>query len=183
MKRFMFVIALLLLVGLSSALAQTEAVATALAAIEAEFLIEGLEADWGLFAPGVVYTISASGFKAPPGPEEGVGVGVLDPLGFEVSGSPGTELLVYLVLPAGMSEEDGNAVLPMSNWTYGWNYDADPEASFVGAGPLVGNAVQMAINSNGTSGLYLGATVTVPVTAFIGSYFAEIIGSAVVTGN
>lgn len=183
MNRIMLTIALLLLVGLSSALAQTEAVATALAAIEAEFAIEGLEADWGLFAPGVVYTISAGGLKAPPGPEEGVGVGNLDPLGFEISGSPGTELIMYLVLPAGMSEEEGNAVLPMSNWTYGWNYEADATASFVGAGPLVGNSVAMAINSNGTSGLYLGCTVTVPTTAYIGSYFAEVIGSAVVTGN
>jgi hypothetical protein len=33
------------------------------------------------------------------------------------------------------------------------------------------------------SGLFLGATVTVPTTAFAGGYTAQIIGSATYTGN
>ena len=178
MKRFMFVLALLLVVGLSSALAQSEAEALVTASVESELVLVNLDGDWGLFSPGQTYTVTPSGFKEPPGPGEGAGI-VVDAIGFEVDGNPGSDVMVSMVLPAAFVSDDENGSLPLSNWTYGWNYDNDPSVAFTAAGPVAGSAVTLTIGGGAASGLFLGATVTVPTTAFAGGYTAQIIGSAV----
>jgi hypothetical protein len=177
MKRFMFVLALLLVVGLSSALAQSEAEALITATVESELVLVNLDGDWGVFSPGQTYVITPGGFKEPPGPAEGVGI-VVDPIGFEVDGNPGSDVLVSLVLPAAFVSDDENGNLPVSNWTYGWNYDNDPTVAFAAAGPVTGSAVTVTIGGGAASGLFLGATVTIPTTAFAGGYQAQVIGSA-----
>jgi len=177
MKRFMFVLAMLLVVGLSSALAQSEAEAIITASVESELVLVELGGDWGLFSPGQTYTITPGGFKEPPGPGEGVEITV-DPVGFEVDGNPGSDVQVALILPAAFISDDENGNLPLSNWTYGWNYDNDPSVAFSAAGPVSGSAVTLTIGGGAASGLFLGATVTVPTTAFAGGYTAQIIGSA-----
>jgi len=73
--------------------------------------------------------------------------------------------------------------MPLSNWTYGWNYDDDPSVAFAAAGPVVGSAVTVNIGGGAITGLFLGADVSVPTTAYTGSYIAQIIGSATYTGN
>ena len=178
MKRIMFVLALLLVVGLSSALAQTEAEALVTATVESELVLVPVEGDWGLFSPGQSYTITPGGLKEPPGPGEGPGSAV-DPIGFEVDGNPGSDVLVTLVLPAAFLSDSENGSLPLSNWTYGWNYDNDPTVAFTAAGPVAGSAVTVSIGGGAASGLFLGAIVTVPTTAFADTYTAQIIGSAV----
>jgi hypothetical protein len=178
MKRFMFVLALLLVVGLSSALAQSEAEALVTASVESELVLVNLDGDWGLFSPGQTYVVTPGGFKEPPGPGEGAGI-VVDAIGFEVDGNPGSDVLVSLVLPAAFTSDDENGNLPLSNWTYGWNYDNDPSVAFTAAGPVAGSAVTLTIGGGAASGLFLGATVTVPTTAFAGGFTAQIIGSAV----
>jgi hypothetical protein len=178
MKRFMFVLALLLVVGLSSALAQSEAEALVTASVESELVLVNVDGDWGLFSPGQTYVVTPSGFKEPPGPGEGAGITV-DAIGFEVDGNPGSDVMVTMVLPAAFVSDDENGSLPLSNWTYGWNYDNDPSVAFTAAGPVAGSAVTLTIGGGAASGLFLGATVTVPTTAFAGGYTAQIIGSAV----
>lgn len=177
MKRFMFVFALLLVVGLSSALAQSEAEALVTATVENELILVNVDGDWGLFSPGQSYVVTPGGFKEPPGPGEGAGITV-DPIGFEVGGNPGSDVLVTLVLPAAFTSDDGNGNLPLSNWTYGWNYDNDPGVAFSAAGNVTGSAVTLSIGGGAASGLFLGATITIPTTAFAGGYIAQIIGSA-----
>jgi hypothetical protein len=177
MKRFMFVLALLLVVGLSSALAQSEAEALVTATVENELVLVNVDGDWGLFSPGNTYVVTPGGFKEPPGPGEGAGITV-DAIGFEVDGNPGSDVLVSLVLPAAFTSDDENGNLPLSNWTYGWNYDNDPSVAFSSAGPVTGSAVTLTIGGGAASGLFLGATVSVPTTAFAGGYTAQIIGSA-----
>ena len=177
MKRFMFVFALLLVVGLSSALAQSEAEVLVTATVENELILVNLDGDWGLFSPGQSYVVSASGFKEPPGPGEGAGITV-DPIGFEVDGNPGSDVQVTMVLPAAFTSDDENGNLPLSNWTYGWNYDNDPSVAFSQAGNVTGSAVTLSIGGGAASGLFLGATVTIPTSAFAGGYTAQIIGSA-----
>jgi hypothetical protein len=177
MKRFMFVLALLLVVSLSHALAQSEAEALVTASVESELVLVNVDGDWGLFSPGQTYTITPAGFKEPPGPGEGAGI-VVGPVGFEVDGNPGSDVLVSMVLPSAFNSDDENGNLPLSNWTYGWNYDNDPGVAFSSAGPVTGSAVTVTIGGGAASGLFLGASVTVPTTAFAGSYTAQIIGSA-----
>ncbi|HLB00822.1 MAG TPA: hypothetical protein VJO14_05505 [Bacteroidota bacterium] len=177
MKRFMFVLALLLVVGLSAAWAQSEAEALVTAEVENELILVNIDEDWGLFSPGNSYVVTPGGFKEPPGPGEGPGNQVGSP-GFEVDGNAGSDVLISLVLPAAFVSDDENGTLPLSNWTYGWNYDIDPGVAFIQAGPVVGNAVSLSIGGGAASGVFFGATVTVPVTAFPGGYTAQIIGSA-----
>jgi hypothetical protein len=177
MKRFMIVLALLLVVGLSAAWAQSEAEALITGEVESELVLVNIDEDWGLFAPGNTYIITPGGFKEPPGPGESAGDQVGSP-GFEVDGNAQTDVLISLVLPAGMTSDDENGVLPLSNWTYGWNYDIDPTVTFVQAGPVVGSAVTVSIGGDAACGVFFGATVSVPVTAFAGSYTAQLIGSA-----
>jgi len=182
MKRFMFVLALLLVVGLTAAWAQSEAVALINAAVESELIVTNLDADWGLFSPGQNYTITPGAFKEPPGPGESAGDQV-ESAGFEIEGNPNSEVLASLVLPAAFVSEDQNGTMPLSNWTYGWNFDDDPSVAFQAAGPIVGSAVNLAIGGDAIVGLFLGADVTVPTTAYTGSYIAQVICSATYTGN
>jgi len=182
MTRFIFVLALLLVVGLSAALAQSEAVTLVTATVETELILTNLDGDWGLFSPGQTYTITPGAFKEPPGPGEAAGDQV-ESIGFEVEGNPNSEVLVSFVLPAAFVSDDGNGNMPLSNWTYGWNYDDDPSVAFTAAGPVTGSAVTVNIGGDALIGLFLGATVSVPTTAFVGGYTAQVIGSATYTGN
>ncbi|HEV8538171.1 MAG TPA: hypothetical protein VGR15_04515 [Bacteroidota bacterium] len=182
MKRFL-IVAALLIVGLCNyAIAQSEAEALVTASVENELILVNVDGDWGVMSPGVTYIITPSGFKEPPGPGEGAGI-VVDAIGFEVDGNAGSEVLVSLVLPAGLLSDDENGSLPTSNWTYGWNYDNDPSVAFSAAGPVTGGGVTLTIGGGAASGLFLGATVSVPTTAFAGGYTGQIIGSATYTGN
>ena len=167
----------LLVFSLGAALAQSEAEALVTASVESELVLVNVDGDWGLFSPGQTYTITPGGFKEPPGPGEGAGITV-DAIGFEVDGNPGSDVLVSLILPAAFNSDDENGNLPLGNWTYGWNYDNDPGVAFASAGPIVGSAVTVTIGGGAASGLFIGATVTVPTTAFAGGYTAQIIGSA-----
>jgi hypothetical protein len=108
---------------------------------------------------------------------------VVGPVGFEVDGNAGSNVVVSMVLPAGLVSDDENGTLPVSNWTFGWNFDNDPTAPFAASGPVVGSAVTLGIGGGGATGLFLGFTVTVPQTAFAGSYTGQVIGSAAYTGN
>src|SRR5437867_12203711 len=183
MRNFMLALALLLFVGLNQVVfAQSEAEALITASVENALTLVNVDGDWGVFSPGITYVITPGGFKQPPGPGEGAGV-VVGPVGFEVDGNAGSEVLVSLVLPSGLGSDDENGSLPLSNWTYGWNYDNDPAAPFTAAGPVSGSGITMLISGGGASGLFLGATVTVPTTAFAGTYTGQIIGSAAYTGN
>jgi len=181
MKQFMFVFALVLVLG-TTAFAQSEAEALITGEVVSELSLVNVDGDWGVFASGNTYIITPSGFKDPPGPGEGPGV-VVGPVGFEVNGIGGEDVVVNMLLPGAMNSDDDAAGLPLSNWTYGWNYDNDPTATFTQSGSVVGGAVTLSINSNATSGLFLGATVTVPTTAFPGTYTAQVIGSAAYIGN
>jgi hypothetical protein len=182
MKRFLFIAALLVVALCNYAMAQSEAEALVTASVENALALVNVDGDWGVMSPGTSYVITPGGFKEPPGPGEGAGV-VVGPVGFEVDGNAGSEVLVSLVLPAGLQSDDENGNLPCSNWTYGWNYDNDPTASFNAAGPVTGGGVTLIIGGGAASGLFLGATVTVPTTAFAGGYTGQIIGSATYTGN
>jgi hypothetical protein len=182
MKRFMFVVAMLMVLGLSTALAQSEAEILITAAVESELILTNVDGDWGLFSPGESYTVTPSGFKEPPGPGEGAGITV-DPVGFECEGNPGSEVLITLVLPAAFISDSENGALPLSNWTYGWNYDNDPTVAFAESGPVVGSAVTVQIGGDALVGVFFGASVSVPTSAFADSYTAQLIGSATYTGN
>src|ERR1051325_4910333 len=130
MKSFMLALALVLFIGLNHVvLAQSEAEALVTASVENELALVNVDGDWGVLSPGVTYVITPGGFKEPPGPAEGAGV-VVGPVGFEVDGNAGSEVLVSLVLPSGLASDDENGSLPLSNWTYGWNYDNDPGVAF-----------------------------------------------------
>ena len=135
MKRFLFVAALLIVGLCNYAVAQSEAEALIAASVENALALVNVDGDWGTMSPGVTYVITPGGFKEPPGPGEGVGI-VVGPVGFEVDGNAGSEVLVSLVLPAGLLSDDENGTLPCSNWTFGWNYDNDPTAPFAAAGPI-----------------------------------------------
>src|SRR3972149_9161457 len=139
MKRFMFVLALLLVVGLSAAWAQSEAEALVTAEVENELILVNIDEDWGLFSPGNSYVVTPGGFKEPPAPAEGPGNQVGSP-GFEVDGNAGSDGLISLVLPAAFVSDKEEGTLPLSNWTYGWNYENDPGVAFIQAGPGGGNA-------------------------------------------
>lgn len=177
MKRFMFVLALLLVVGLSSALAQSEAVLLPTAEVATELLIEpNTDGSFGLLAPGRTYVVTPGGFKEPPGPGEAAG-DVVETPSFIVTGDPSAEVVVSLVLPGALISDDGYAGIPLSNWSYAWNYDGAPDATFVSSGPISGNSVPMTIGGDGTAGLLFGTTISVPTTAFAGTYTAQIIGT------
>ena len=181
MKTFMCVFALLLVFG-AMAIAQSEAEALVTGEVVSALVLVNVDGDWGVFAAGNTYVVTPAGFKDPPGPGEGAGV-VVGPVGFEVDGIGGEDVVVNLVLPGAMNSDDDAAGLPLSNWNYGWNYDNDPTATFTASGAVSGSAVNLSINSSAASGLFLGATITVPPTAFPGTYTAQIIGSAAYTGN
>jgi hypothetical protein len=181
MKHLLFVFVLVIALG-SMAMAQSEAEALVVGEVVSALTLVNVDGDWGVFASGNTYIITPGGFKEPPGPGEGAGV-VVGPVGFEVGGIGGEDVVVNLLLPGQMNSDDDASGLPLSNWQYGWNYDNDPTATFTDAGAVVGNAVQLSINSNAASGLFLGATITVPTTAFPGTYTAQIIGSAAYIGN
>lgn len=183
MNRFMLVVALLFVVVMGNiAYAQSEAEALVTATVENALVLVNVDGDWGVFAAGNSYVITPGGFKNPPGPGEGAGV-VVGPVGFEVDGNAGDKVVVSLVLPSTFPSDDGNGALAVSNWTYGWNYDNDPAATFSASGPVTGNAVSLTVGGGGATGLFLGATVTIPPTAFAGGYTGQIIGSAAYTGN
>jgi hypothetical protein len=164
------------------AFAQSEAEALITASVESQLTLVNVDGDWGVFSPGLNYTISASGFKEPPGPGEGAGI-VVGPVGFEIDGNAGSQVVITLVLPQQLVSDDGNGGIAVGDWTFGWNYDNDPSASWAASGPVIGNAVPLIIGGGGASGLFLGATLTVPQTAFAGTYTGQVIGSAAYTGN
>lgn len=183
MKSLLFITALLLVAGLSNyAVAQSEAEALVTASVENALALVNIDGDWGVMSPGITYTITPGGFKEPPGPGEGAGI-VVGPVGFEVDGNAGSEVLVTLVLPSQLVSDDENGGLPASNWTYGWTFEGESSSSFAAAGPVTGGGVTMTIGGGGFVTLYLGATVNVPLTAFAGSYTGQLIGSATYTGN
>ena len=183
MKSFMLALALVLFIGLNHVVfAQSEAEALITASVENALTLVNVDGDWGVFAPGQTYVITPGGFKEPPGPAEGAGI-VVGPVGFEVDGNAGSNVVVTMVLPTGLQSDDENGSLPLSNWTFGWNYDNDPTAPFAASGPVVGSAVTLGIGGGGATGLFIGATVTVPQTAFAGTYTGQLIGTAAYTGN
>lgn len=182
MNRIMCAAALMLTAGLSTALAQSEAEILIDAAVESELILTNVDGTWGLFSPGQTYVITPGSFKEPPGPGEGAGI-LTDPVGFELEGNPGSDVLVSLVLPGAFLSESENGALPLSNWTYGWNYDNDNTVAFVESGPIVGSAVTVTVGGDALVGIFLGATVTVPTSAFPDTYIAQVIGSAAYTGN
>jgi hypothetical protein len=180
MKRFMFVVVLVLSLGLTAALAQ-DAQAIITAEVTAALELAATGGSWGFFAPGESYIITASTFKEPAGPGEAVGDPV-EPVQFDITGDPGTNVELSFVLPAAFTGETYFMSLPISDWTYGYNYDADPAAQFTEAGPLVGSAIALNLGT-GTPSVFLGATVTVPQTALADAYSAQVIASVAVTGN
>lgn len=186
MKRFMIVLALLLSLGLSNILAQTQAVATAIATVELGLLLEGTtDNDWGIMAPGESYLVTPAGFKEPPGPGETVG----DPIPgiapfFILSADAGAEVVFELIFPAGFLGTDSYITLPTSNWTYGLTYAGDPSSEpFIAYGPVVGNSAAGQVGGAGTLNLHLGATVTVPNNAPVDEYTAQVICTVIATGN
>lgn len=181
MKRFLLIAALLVVALCNYAVAQSEAEALVTATVENALGLVNIDGDWGTLSPSQTYIVSPGGFKDPPGPGEGVGV-IVGPVGFEVDGNAGSEVLVSLTF-GNLQSDDENGSIPLSNWTYGWNYDNDPTAAFTAAGPVTGGGVTVQIGGGAASGLFLGATITVPPTAFAGGYQAQIIGSATYTGN
>jgi hypothetical protein len=183
MKSFMLALALVLFIGLNHVvLAQSEAEALVTASVENALTLVNVDGDWGVLSPGQTYVITPGGFKDPPGPGEGAGI-VVGPVGFEVDGNAGSNVVITMVLPAQLQSDDENGGIPTGNWTFGWNYDNDPTAPFAAAGPVVGSAVSLTIGGGGATGLFLGATLLVPQTAFAGGYTGQIIGSAAYTGN
>jgi len=179
MKRYIFILALLLVGLINFAVAQSEAEALVTATVENALALVNIDGDWGTLAPSQQYVITPGGFKDPPGPGEGVGV-VVGPVGFEVDGNAGSEVEVTLTL-GDLISDDENGSIPCTNWTFGWNYDNDPTAAFTAAGPVVGNKVTVQIGGGAATGLFFGATVSVSPTAFAGGYQAQLIGSAAYT--
>jgi hypothetical protein len=183
MTRFLLLSSFVLFIALSPvAFAQAEASALVIARVENPLSIFNVDGDWGAFAPGGTYVITPGGFKNPPGPSEGGNV-VVGPVGFEVAGNAGSHIVVSLNLPSQLISDDGNGGLVTSDWTYGWNYDNDPNRPFAASGSIAGNEVTIGIGGSGVSGLFLGATVTVPPSAFTGSYTGRLVASAAYTGN
>ena len=182
MNRFLLAVSLLALALCNYAFSQSESEALVTMSVENSLALVNVDGDWGVMSPGVIYVITPGGFKEPPGPGEGAGI-VVGPVGFEVDGNAGSEVLVSLILPAGLESDDESGSLPCSNWTYGWNYDNDPTASFSAAGPVTSGGITLTIGGGAVSGLFLGATVSVANTAYAGGYTGQIIGSATYTGN
>jgi hypothetical protein len=179
---FLFLGLLLVAVPFDSATGQSESEALVTATVEQSLALLTADGDWGLFASGNTYVVTPSGFKDPPGPGEGPGV-VVSPVAFEINGDAGSDVQVSLVLPAAFVSDDESGELPLSNWRYAWNYDDDPAASFNGSGQITGEAVSLSIGGDAVSGLFLGATVSVPNEAFPGLYTAQIIASVAYLGN
>ncbi|HYQ85898.1 MAG TPA: hypothetical protein VES59_01510 [Bacteroidota bacterium] len=183
MKSFMLALALLLFIGLTQVVfAQTEGEALITASVENALTVVPVDGDWGILSPGTIYTITPGGLKNPPGPGEGTGI-VVGPVGFEIDGSAGSNVVVTLALPPQLVSDDGNGGIPSVNWMFGWNFDNDATLPFAGSGPVVSNAVTLTISGTGASGLFLGATLRVPETAFAGTYTGQVIASAAYTGN
>jgi len=183
MTRFLLLATVFLFIGLSPvAFAQSETAAFVTAHVENPLGIFNIDGDWGAFAPGGTYVITPGGYKNPLGPGES-GNSLVGPVGFEVAANSGAHLLVTLTLPSQLVSDDGNGSLAVSNWTYGWNYDNDPTLPFAASGAVLGNDVTLTVGGSGVSGLFLGATVTVPTSAFTGSYTGQLLASAAYTGN
>jgi len=183
MTRFLLLSAFILFIGLNPVIfAQSESTAFISAHVENPLGVFNIDGDWGSFAPGGTYVITPGGFKNPIGPGEAGNVTV-EPVGFEVAANSGAHLLVTLTLPSELISDDGNGSLVLSNWTFGWNYDNDPRSPFAASGSVFGNDVTITIGGRGISGLFLGATVSVPPGAFTGSYTGHLLASAAYTGN
>lgn len=183
MKYILVILGLLMIaVPFDAAIAQTESEALITATVEQSLALLSSDGDWGLFAGGNVYVVTPAGYKDPPGPGEGPGV-VVSPVAFEIAGTAGSDVEVSLILPSAFISDDESGQLPLSNWRYGWNFDADPTASFNGAGPVTSEWVSLSIGGDAVSGLFLGATVSVPNEAFAGVYTAQVIASVVYLGN
>jgi hypothetical protein len=175
MKHLLFAVIAIVLMS-QVAFAQSEAVAIATGAVETTLLIEGQDADWGIFGTGVTYVITAYGFKNPPGPGEAAG-DEFDALGFLIEGSANAEILVNFVFPTGLDNVDlGGSRIALNNWQFGWNYDQDPTATFAQSGPVVGNSMTLPLGIDGVVGIFLGCTATVPPTAQEGGYEGQVIG-------
>lgn len=183
MKYALILIGLLLVaVPFNAVFGQSAANSLVTAVVNNSLTLTSIDGDWGLFAAGNTYVVTPSGFKDPPGPSEGPGV-VVSPVAFEIGGNVGSTVLVNLVLPSSFKSDDENGELPVTGWNYGWNYDDDPLASFNGSGPVTGNSLSLNIGGTAVTGLFLGATVSVPNTSFPGTYTAQIIASIAYMGN
>jgi hypothetical protein len=183
MKTMLMILGMLLMaVPFNAAVGQSESEALVTATVEQSLALLTSDGDWGLFASGNIYVVTPAGYKDPPGPGEGPGV-VVAPVAFEINGDAGSGVQVNLVLPSSFVSDDQSGELPLSNWHYAWNYDDDPTASFNGAGALSGGAISLNIGGDAVSGLFLGATVSVPNEAFPGLYTAQIIASVAYLGN
>ena len=177
-----FIGLVLFAVPFNAAIAQSEAGALVTAVVNNSLVIVSADGDWGLFASGNTYVVTPSGFKDPPGPGEGPAV-VVSPLAFEIGGDAGSDVQIKLVLPSSFRSDDESGELPVISWNYGWNYDDDPFASFVGSGPVAGSGLSLTIGGGAVAGLFLGATVSVPNEAFPGIYTAQVIASVAYLGN
>ena len=179
MKTFMFaVFALVLMFSMAHvAKAQSEAAAIITVSVEEVLVVDPVDGDWGVMGIGNTYVLTPSGFKVPTGPGESAG-DQFDPPGFEITGNFNEQVLCRMTFPPGLDNTDGpGGRIALSNWTYGWNADADPTATFQSSGPVVGDQV-IAIIGDGVVGIYFGATNTVPITATGGTYEGNLVLSA-----
>ncbi len=184
MKRFMFVLAVLLLVGLSTGLAQNQAATVVLAAVENGMLLEGSEIDWLIFAPGETYVITPGGFKEPPGPGETIGESIVVDPWFTLTADAGANVIFDFILPTGLIGETSGVVLGTSNWMYGLTIGGDPSGeAFVGYGPVIGSTASGVVGADGALFVHMGATVSVPNNAPVDAYFGQVICTAIATGN
>jgi hypothetical protein len=126
------------------------------------------QVSWGVVNRGNVYVITPGGFKNPPGQDEGAGV-VVDPIPFRVTGTPGEGAVVAFALPDSFAQNGGDGILPLKNWTYGFE-----DYWFGGAGPITHDTVIVPIFPDGTCSLRVGGTVEVPSSAPFGVYSASV---------
>jgi hypothetical protein len=131
---------------------------------------------WGYVSPGVTYVITPGGFKQPPGPGEGPGI-VINPFSFQFTGAPLSDVTVKLDLPEAFTSLDFNGSLPLTDWTYALPPN-DVRCQLCGeTGYIQGDSVSVHIDSSGAQILNLGATLSVPSTAFPGEYNSSIVVS------
>jgi hypothetical protein len=126
---------------------------------------------WGIVAQNQMYVVTPTGFKNPPGPDEGAGV-LVDPFRFLITGPAGEHADVMLNLPDSFVFNGGTESIPITNWTYGFgDYEWCDFGCF---GAVLGETLTVPINRDGTIILRFGATLSVPVGATLGPYTAAV---------
>lgn len=180
MKNLLLLAGLMVLVSAMAFAQSNSAVASAIFTIESGLQVEGTEdADWGVLAPGTIYTVTPNGIITPPNADGNE----VEPMFWSILTSGYGNIQVSIVVPAFFLGEESGSRIPfavLSN-SAGWFLEEPAiDIPYVPFDPRVPFTGQVTVDGEAFVGL--GGVLSIPSTVppFDGDTYR---GTAILTAS